>query len=357
MDASSDIALAALRDRVLTAAANKTPLRIRGGGTKDFYGERLEGEILDTRDLSGVLAYDPPELVITARCGTPLAEIEALLAEQKQILAFEPPHFAEAATIGGCVAAGLAGPRRASAGAVRDFTLGATIMDSRGQVMRFGGQVMKNVAGYDVARLLAGSLGTLALILDVSLKVLPRPASEVTLRFSCDQAEALRSVNQWAGRPLPISASAWYRDELFLRLSGAGKAVEKALATLGGELVEPVAAELLWRNLREHRHPFFIAAAASGATLWRVAVPSTAPILQTAADTLVEWNGAQRWLAADESVRDQARQRGGHAVAFRGGSCPVFETPAPESMAIQRRLKKAFDPAGIFNLNRMFEDF
>lgn len=354
---AADKVLGELRDRVLAAASSKTPLRIRGGGSKDFYGEKLEGEILDTRAYRGVLAYDPPELVITARCGTPLAEIQALLDEQNQMLAFEPPHFGEAATIGGCVAAGLAGPRRASAGAVRDFTLGATLMDSRGQVMRFGGQVMKNVAGYDVARLLAGSLGTLALILDVSIKVLPLPVSEVSLRFACDQVEALKRLNQWAGRPLPISASAWYRNELFLRLSGARAAVEKAIVTLGGSVIEPVAAESLWLNLREHRHAFFESSAASGATLWRLALPSTAPPLQTDGDSLIEWGGSQRWLAGDESVREQARALGGHAVAFRGGSHPVFDTPAPESMAIQRRLKAAFDPAGIFNLNRMFSGF
>ena len=216
-----DTTLTSFADAIRHASEARTPLRLRGGGSKDFYGQRLDGEVLDTRAYRGIVDYDPTELVITARCGTPLAEIESALADKGQLLAFEPPHFGDAATLGGCIAAGLSGPRRAAAGAVRDFVLGATLMNARGEVLRFGGRVMKNVAGYDVSRLLAGSLGTLGLIVDISLKVLPNPPAEATLSFEMEQATALRKLNEWAGKPLPISASAWRGGTLGVRLSGA----------------------------------------------------------------------------------------------------------------------------------------
>ncbi len=195
-------------DRIRSAAAEKKPLRLRGGGTKDFYGQVLQGEALDTRAYAGIVAYEPTELVVTARCGTPLAELEAALGAQGQHLAFEPPHFGPGATVGGMVAAGLSGPRRACAGAVRDFVLGVRMLDGRGDDMRFGGQVMKNVAGYDLSRPMAGSLGTLGLILEVSLKVPPLPFVEATLKLEVPEDKAIAMLNHWGGQPLPISACA-----------------------------------------------------------------------------------------------------------------------------------------------------
>ncbi len=353
-----DASLAALQERVRAAAAAKSPLAIRAGGTKDFYGNAVKGESLDPRAYAGIVAHEPTELVITARCGTPLVELEAVLDAAGQMLAFEPPHFGAAATVGGCVAAGLSGPRRASAGAVRDFVLGVKLLDGRGEVLRFGGTVMKNVAGYDVSRLLAGSLGTLGVIVEVSLKVLPKPTAEATLRFELDETTAQRRVNEWAGQPLPISATAWYRDVLTVRLSGARAAVDAARAKLGGERVDDAQASSLWSGIREHTDPFFVV----NAPLWRLGVPSTAEPLALAGKQLVEWNGAQRWLRSTlpaHEIRKRAQALGGHATLFRGGdrSAGVFTPLAPAIAAIHKRLKAEFDPAGIFNPGRMYSDF
>ncbi|MEM5427596.1 glycolate oxidase subunit GlcE [Cupriavidus oxalaticus] len=360
--------LDAFRDAVRQATETRTPLRLRGGGSKDFYGQAPEGQVLDTRAYAGIVDYDPAELVITARCGTPLAEIEAALADKRQVLAFEPPHFAlpgqaSAATLGGAVAAGLSGPRRQSAGALRDFVLGAQLMDGNGEVMNFGGQVMKNVAGYDVSRLLAGSLGTLGLVLEVSLKVLPAPFDEATLRFELTQADAIRQLNQWGGQPLPLAASAWHDGVLHVRLAGATAAVHAACARLGGERVDAAVATALWQSLREQTHAFFSPAHA-GRALWRLAVPPVAAPLDLPGQQLVEWGGGQRWwLPADgatktdaESVRAVAQAAGGHATLFRNGdkSVGVFTPLASPLAAIHRRLKATFDPAGIFNPRRMY---
>ena len=344
----------------IAAASAEAPLCIRGGGSKDFYGEAPRGDvldILDTRGHCGIIAYEPTELVITARCGTPLAEIEAALAQHNQFLAFEPPHFGAAsssATVGGMVAAGLSGPRRAAVGALRDFVLGVTLLNAVPSRLTFGGTVMKNVAGYDVSRLLAGSLGTLGLILDVSLKVLPRPVAETSLRFSMPQSEALMSLNTWAGKPLPISASHWQADTLTLRLSGAEAAVAAARRLLGGEEVAEAAS--FWHDVREQRHAFF----AAKETLWRLAVPSTAPVLDLPGDQVIEWGGSQRWWHGDAArAREAARRVGGHAVLFRAGdhddkSAGVFAPlPAP-LLKIHQRLKAAFDPRGIFNPGRLY---
>jgi len=342
-------------DRIRAASATGTPLRLRGGGSKDWYGQSLSGEVLDTREYSGVISYEPTELVITARCGTPLAEIEALLAQHNQMLAFEPPRF-DGATIGGVVASALSGPRRASsgAGAVRDFVLGAVLMDGRGEVLRFGGQVMKNVAGYDVSRLLAGSLGTLGLILEVSLKVLPVPLREASLRFEMSEIDALTRLNEWGGQPLPISASCWHQGLLSLRLSGADAAVTAAQRRLGGEQAD----EALWAALRDQKHPYF-----TGAALWRMSVPSHASAIILRGEQLIEWGGAQRWLKVDngaqaDSIRRTVAASGGHATLFRGGdkSVGVFHPLAPAVAKIHERLKQSFDPAGIFNPGRMYAD-
>lgn len=342
------------REQVLAAVRERRLLRIRGAGTKDWYGGPLEGEILDTRAHAGIVDYEPTELVITARCGTPLAEVEAALAERGQVLAFEPPHFGAHATIGGAVAAGLSGPRRASAGAVRDFVLGAQLLDGKGDVLNFGGRVMKNVAGYDVARLLAGSLGTLGVLLEVSVKVLPRTVAETTLRFEMGEAEAIRRLNEWGGRPLPVSASCWHDGVLALRLSGARAAVEDARRTLGGEVVLDCAP--FWASLREQRHAFFD----GDLPVWRLSLPSTATALDLG-DGLIEWGGAQRWLRAPSDadtaprIRSAALAAGGHATLFRGGdkAVGVFQPLAPAVARIHERLKAGFDPAGIFNRGRM----
>ena len=274
----------AFSEKIKTATAQERPLRIRGGGTKDFYGNALEGEVLDTRGHAGIVDYEPSELVVTARCGTPLSELHEVLAKQGQFLPFEPPSFGPAATLGGCIAAGLSGPRRASAGSVRDFVLGATILDGRGQLLAFGGRVMKNVAGYDVSRLLAGSLGTLGLILEVSLKVLPRPATELTLTLELPQAKALESMNRWAGMPLPISASAWHDGELSLRLSGAPSAIRAAAARITGETVAAAQATLFWDGVREQTSEFF----AGDVPLWRLSLPSNAPVVDLPGEQLME---------------------------------------------------------------------
>ncbi len=344
------------REQILGAASAARPLRIRGGGTKDWYGQSFEGDILDTRPCCGIVDYEPTELVITARCGTPLAEIEAALAERNQMLAFEPPHFGSAATFGGAIASGLSGPRRASSGALRDFVLGAVLMDGRGQVLTFGGQVMKNVAGYDVSRLLAGSLGTLGVLLQISVKVLPRPLRESTLRFELSEIEALRCLNEWGGQPLPISASCWHDGVLTLRLSGAQAAVDAAERSLGGELVPEGAA--FWASLREQQHRFFAGLDA----VWRLSVPSAASAILLRGEQLIEWGGAQRWLRADsdattaQSIRRSVSAAGGHATLFRGGdkSVGVFQPLAPAVANIHKRLQASFDPSHVFNPERMY---
>ena len=348
------------RDQVLTAAASKKPLRIRGGGTKDWYGQALAGDILDTRGYCGIIDYEPTELVITARCGTPLAEIEAALAGRQQMLAFEPPHFGDGATFGGAVAAGLSGPRRATSGALRDFVLGAVLMDGKGEVLTFGGQVMKNVAGYDVSRLLAGSMGTLGLMLQHSVKVLPLAVREATLQFELSEIDAIRRLNEWGGQPLPISASCWCDGVMTVRLAGAQAAVDAAVRQFGGAALAGAGA--FWAGLREQQHPFFTFPADSADCLWRLSVPSTASAIVLKGEQLIEWGGAQRWLKAgsDEStarnIRSAVTAVGGHATLFRASDkrVGVFQPLAPAIAKIHQRLKAAFDPSHIFNPGRMY---
>ena len=340
--------------RIRDAAQKRRPLRVRGGGTKDFYGGASSGDILDTRSCAGIVAYEPSELVITARCGTPLAELESALGANGQMLAFEPPHFGAAATLGGCIAAGLSGPRRASAGAVRDFVLGTRIVDGQGRLLSFGGQVMKNVAGYDLSRLLAGSLGTLGVIVEASLKVLPKPAAECTLRLEMPEGRAIEAMNRWAGQPLPVSATAWQSGMLAVRLSGAASALREAAARLGGECSEGPATHAFWESIREQTDPFY-----SGADpLWRVSVPSLAAPLALPGAQTIEWNGGLRWLktsAPAQQVREAAHKAGGHATIFRGSdrSAGVFSPLSPTLGRLHRELKAVFDPAGILNPGRL----
>jgi len=355
-------ALQSVRSIILRAAADRAPLRIRGGGSKDFLGQGFEGTLLDTRPLAGILSYEPTELFVTALAGTPLAQIESVLAERGQMLAFEPPSFSGAATIGGVVAAGLSGPRRASVGSVRDFVLGVGCMDAQGRELQFGGEVMKNVAGYDVSRLMCGAMGTLGLITQVSLKVLPRPAAEASIMLDCDAAEALQLLNTWGGQPLPISASVHGSGALVVRFSGARAAVEAALARMmrdhAARLIPDAAAAQLWADLREHRAAFF---ADTGRALWRLSVPSTAALGPLPGEQCIEWGGALRWLMSDAdpaAIRHAAAAAGGSAMLFRGGDreAGVFHPlPAP-LLALHRRLKQQFDAPGIFNPGRMYRD-
>jgi glycolate dehydrogenase FAD-binding subunit len=365
-------ALAGIVEQVRSARAAKTPLEIRGGGTKAFYGEPPDADRpaapLDVTPLAGISSYEPSELVVTVRGGTPLAELEATLAEKGQCLPFEPPRFGDAAdapgagaTVGGMVAAGLAGPARAAVGGVRDYVLGAKLLNGRAELLSFGGQVMKNVAGYDVSRVLAGSMGILGVICEVSLKVLPVAPATLTLRLELDAAAAIRRVNEWGGQPLPLHASAWWAGTLVLRLSGAAAAVRAAAATIGGEVVEPAMAAAFWAGLRDHRDEFFVGALRAidgGAALWRISVPSTTPPLALSGEQLVEWGGAQRWLctsAPAATLRNAAEAVGGHAVLFRGKdkSAGAFAPLAPPLDRIHRELKLAFDPDGVFNPGRL----
>ncbi len=351
-----DSALQELRGRVIEANAAKTPLRLRGAGTKDFYGERCEGALLDMRGYSGVVDYEPSELVITARCGTSLSEVERLLARHQQFLAFEPPAFGADPTIGGIIACGLSGPRRSQAGAARDFVLGAVLLRADGQLLHFGGKVIKNVAGFDVARLLCGSLGILGAITEVSLKVLPLPRAEQTLRFEMTAQSALESFNRWAGRPLPISASGWCNGQAWLRLSGAPSALRAARPHLGGELLDAALADQWWRSLRDQTHALFREAG----TLWRLSLPSTAAPLAGADTQLIEWGGALRWCTSDlpaAGLRAQATAAGGSALQWRGGAAGQrFHPLSPTLLAIHRRLKARFDPHRIFNPGRLIAD-
>jgi glycolate oxidase FAD binding subunit len=331
---ASNVMIEAFREQILNAANAKTALSIQGGGTKSWYGNPNKHPILDTRIYSGILEYQPEELVITARAGTPLLEIEAALATKNQVLAFEPPHFGEHATFGGAIAAGLAGPGRISVGNLRDFVLGTRILDGKGQDLSFGGKVMKNVAGYDVSRLLPGSLGTLSLLLEASVKVLPKPAATITLRCQISQEKALKVLNEWAGQPLPISASCWIRGvngdgQLMIRLAGAAAAVKAAIPMMSSLVVatevDPDEAAIFWRDLREHKLSYF-ADLAPHQTLYRLALPAACgplSISDASDETVLEWHGQQRWIKApgDEQVftniKQLATMHGGHAMRFK----------------------------------------
>jgi len=342
------------RQTVISAANDRRTLRIAGSGSKAFYGRATQGETLDVTGYRGIVSHEPTELVLTARAGTPLVEIEAALAEKRQMLAFEPPHFGSGATLGGCIASGLSGPRRAYAGAVRDYVLGVRMLDGKGEVLNFGGQVMKNVAGYDVSRLLAGSLGTLGVLLEVSLKVLPVPAEELTLRFDMKERDALTAMNRWAAQPLSLSATCYHNGMLTVRLSGASAAVRSVRQKLGGELVNDAAD--FWRSVREQQHEFF----SSDKPLWRLSVPSTAP--SVSGPQLIEWGGALRWLASDTpaaTLRETVAALGGQATVFRSAknNDTPFHPLTPSSLRVHQRLKQSFDPHGLFNIGRLYPEF
>lgn len=371
-----------LIEQVRAASASHQTVCIQGGGSKNFYGVAAATQVLNTRPLDGITSYQPSELVVTVRAGTPLAALEAVLAEKGQCLPFEPPHFnalttsavahsASTATVGGMVAAGLAGPARASVGGVRDYVLGLSMLNGRAEQLTFGGQVMKNVAGYDVSRLMVGALGTLGVLTELSLKVLPVMPGEATLQFEMTQAQALRQLNLWGGQALPLNASCWVHangiDMLYLRLRGAVAAVEAACKALGGERLPMQQAAADWALCRDQRLPWFNALGTHA--LWRVSVPAAAPVLELPAvlePPLVEWHGAQRWYAAPleqgHLLQQAAAKHGGHATLFRATSAQAqksndrFDTIAPPLLRIMRQLKREFDPAGIFNPGRLHAD-
>lgn len=356
--------------RVRAAAAADAPLRIRGGGSKDFYGEALLGEVLDTTSLAGIVSYEPSELVVTAGAGTKLAELETLLASHGQCLPFEPPHFSAGGTVGGMVASGLSGPARASVGAVRDYVLGLKLLNGKGEHLTFGGQVMKNVAGYDVSRLMVGAMGTLGLLTEISLKVLPVAPLEATLHFECSQHQALDWLNAWGAQPLPLNASCWVQDKgvgtLYLRLRGAQAAVEAACKTLGdnfgGRQSQNPAVLADWQACRNQQLPWFQERRLEQ-DLWRLSVPQTTPVLDLPDSPLMEWHGGQRWVRAAaehaQHLRGLAAKAGGSATRFIAGDGRAskaqgrFDVIKPPLDRIHRDLKREFDPAGIFNRGRM----
>ncbi len=364
-----------ITEHIRSASAARTPLRIRGGGSKDFYGQHLSGEVLDIAPLQGIVSYEPSELVVTVKAGTPLSELEAALAEKGQCLPFEPPRFSLAGkpngTVGGMVAAGLSGPARASVGGVRDYVLGVQLLNGKAEHLTFGGTVMKNVAGYDVSRLIAGSWGMLGVITEVSLKVLPVAPAEATLCFEMPQAQALQQLNHWGGEPLPLNASNWVQDAgkplLFVRLRGAAAAVEaacqKMLAQHPGQRLDNAQTMADWTRCRDLQLPFFLQPPSHEACLWRVSLPQTAPVLDLPYAQLVDWHGAQRWLWAPAQdgtrIRNAAQQAGGSATLFIAATAIFqeaedrFDALKPPLDKIHRQLKAEFDPAGIFNPGRM----
>lgn len=344
-----------------SAANTRKTLIIQGSGSKYFYGNpthQTETNMLDVTPYSGIVDYDPSELVITAKAGTRLTELELLLLQSNQMLAFEPPRFTENATLGGTVAAGLSGPRRAYQGSASDFVLGIRMLDGQGNDLRFGGRVMKNVAGYDVSRLMVGSLGTLGIILEISLKVLPRPETELSICLEMNQLQAIEKIHQWASKPLPISASCYHENNLFIRLSGSPAGVHAACRKIGGEMLE--SSDSFWQSLRNHTHPFFT----SGKRLWRLSVKSTLPPIALKGEQLIEWGGALRWLATDgqendQILRQQVGDLNGYATLFYGDKSNIqaFHPLSPSMLKIHQKLKQQFDPLNIFNQGRMYSEF
>jgi glycolate oxidase FAD binding subunit len=348
----SDISQA-LQQQVQAALAEKTPLKIVGGNSKAFYGDASQGKTLDVSAHTGIINYEPTELIITARAGTPLSEIETVLAEHNQMLPFEPPYFGESATLGGTLACGLSGPRRAYNGAARDFMLGCKIINGNGEIVQFGGEVMKNVAGYDVSRVMVGAFGTLGVLLEVSLKVLPRPESEVTLLQQCSEQEAIARMNDWAGKPLPLSASCYTDDKLYIRLSGMNQAVTASAKHIEGDIVAQ--GTEFWADLREHKAAFF----KNANRLWRISVPTATDPLPLSGQQLIEWGGGQRWLKSEESadaIRSIVQEKGGHATLFRGAveGEEVFHPLSKGLQRLHQNMKHAFDPRSIFNPNRLY---
>lgn len=346
-----------LQADVLQAIDTKNSVTIKAGGSKDFYGRcKREPTLLNVAQHQGIISYEPTELVIKARAGTPLREIETLLTENKQMLAFEPPYFADTATVGGTIACNLSGARRAYTGAVRDYILGTTIINGKAEVLSFGGEVMKNVAGYDVSRLMVGAMGTLGIILEASIKVVPMPEAEITIVQNISVDKALIQLHHWAALPFPISASCYYQGMLYIRLSGAEKAIHAAKLVMGGEVLTE--AEVFWLSIKEQTHPFFN----SDKSLWRLSLASNTPVLAEGKDMLYEWGGALRWFTqslSETTVRESMSSVKGSLTLFRclDGRNEVFSPLPTPLLAVHQHLKQAFDPDGIFNRGRMYQEF
>lgn len=350
-----------LCEQVRSAYANRTPLRIAGGDTRAFYGRPVEGNALNMAPHSGIVSYDPVELVITVRAGTRLSALNAALAKENQMLAFEPPAFSDASTIGGAVATGMSGPRRPWAGATRDFVLGTRVITQEGKLLRFGGEVMKNVAGYDLSRLMAGAQGTLGVLADISFKVLPIPTATHSLRLSMSLEDALAKLAELGRQPLPITAAGWHAGELFIRLEGGASSVNATKERLGGESLSSD----FWQQLRDHQHPFF--RLHEGQALWRLSLPPNTPPLALdvpQSDIFYDWGGSQRWIktsAAADTLRAVCQQAGGHATCFtpyaQGGAESPFTPLNPVIEKYHRNLKAELDAYGIFNPGRLYAAF
>ena len=344
-----------IQQAVQQAVADGQKLRIVGGSTKQFYGRLTEGQRLEVGGHRGIVRYEATELVVTVRGGTTVRELEQELAKQGQMLPFEPPHFGAAATVGGMIACGLSGPRRPWAGAMRDAVLGLRCINGRGEQLHFGGEVVKNVAGFDVSRLMVGALGTLGVILEISLKLAPRPASEQTRVFNCAEDQARKWMTGWSGRSLPLSGAVFDGRQLFVRLSGSEAGVSAATHELGGELL--TGSDAWWRNVCEHQHDFFH----DPRPLWRLSLPAAAQPVNIIGDWLHDWGGSQRWLKTalqSNIVREMAMRAGGHATLFRGGDRQgmVFHPLSPALHAVHRELKAAFDPQRLFNRGCLYPD-
>ena len=343
-----------LQQQVCDANRDAKPLQIIGGGSKNFYGREPLGSPLYIKDHNGIINYDPAELVVTARAGTRLLDLEKTLADNGQRFGFEPPRFNKASTIGGVVASGLAGPRRPYAGAVRDFVLGVKILHGNGDIMRFGGEVMKNVAGFDIARLMSGAMGVLGVLLEVSVRVVPRTKAEITLHLQHENpSDATALFNRLATQPLPLSAAAWCDGVTRIRLSASNDGVRNAMRKIGGEADDD--GDKFWSQLRDHRLPFF-----DDETLLRASIPPAAEInLPEGATQLIDWGGAQRWIIGEVNVnalRKLVTENGGHVTCFRRQNADPFQPLNPALHALHKRLKNAFDPAAILNRGRLYPD-
>lgn len=349
---SKDLSLDLIK-QVNNAFKNKSPLVISGGGSKKFYGNKIEGETISTAGHTGIIEYQPSELVVTVRSGTLLGELEAELASKNQMLAFEPPQHSEHTTIGGVIACGLSGPRRVACGAARDFVLGATIINGRGEKLRFGGQVMKNVAGYDAARLMVGAQGTLGLLLDISLKVLPLNETEVSLKIQTSLDDAISNLRTWIKSGLPLTASCYYNRSLFIRLGSTHSAIKKSLEEIGKLYTVEAIDNAFWNGIKNQNTDFFQAAE----NLWRCSHQNTTAFYGDNRNQLIEWHGALRWMNSDKNLHKTAATHSGHATRYPLDQTPaedIFQ-PLPDAlMNIHRNLKQAFDPHQLLNPGRLY---
>ena len=344
----------ALVAAVAQASASKTPVYIAGGNTKrDMLGRRCEAKPLDLSGHRGIVDFQPSELVITVRAGTPLVDIERTLAPEGLCMAFDPPQFDGIATVGGTLACNLSGPSRPWAGSIRDAVLGVRLINGRAELLKFGGQVMKNVAGYDVSRLQAGALGTLGVITEVSLKVQPQPEAVASLAFEVSRQDAIETMNRRAGEPKPLTGAFWYKGRMYLRLAGSASAVEHTARLWGGERL-PRRTDL-WTSLRDMTLSFF----SGDAPLWRASHKPTAPAWEFPEEQLIDWCGAQRWFSGDlelDALEGAAANAGGHIMLFRGGDRlrEVRQRLNTVEQHLQSRIKYSFDPEGIFNPGRLY---